>query len=126
MRPVKQVICIRKDLKLRRGKEVAQGSHASMSFMAKQLRGKKTNEIKLSEEARQWMNEGFTKVCLQIESEEQLLEIYKKALDAGLEAHLITDAGKTEFHGIPTKTCIAIGPNYSDEIDKITGDLKLY
>ena len=35
---LKQVILIRKDLKMRRGKEVAQGSHASMAFMTEKIR----------------------------------------------------------------------------------------
>lgn len=34
----KQVIVIRRDLKMRRGKEIAQGSHASMAFMSHLLR----------------------------------------------------------------------------------------
>ena len=38
---------------------------------------------------------------------------------------LITDAGHTEFHGVPTRTCLAIGPAWSDEIDAITGGLQL-
>jgi peptidyl-tRNA hydrolase, PTH2 family len=39
--------------------------------------------------------------------------------------YLITDAGHTEFKGVPTKTCLAIGPNDVDEIDVVTGHLKL-
>ncbi len=38
---------------------------------------------------------------------------------------LITDAGRTEFHGEPTNTTLAIGPDYSEKIDKITGGLPL-
>lgn len=39
--------------------------------------------------------------------------------------HLITDSGKTEFHGEPTDTCLAIGPGEADKIDEITGHLQL-
>ena len=53
------------------------------------------------------------------------MEIHDKALEAGLEVHLITDRGKTEFHGEPTNTCLAIGPDEADKIDEITGDLQL-
>lgn len=38
----------------------------------------------------------------------------------------ITDVGRTEFNGVPTITALAIGPNKSEDIDKITGHLKLY
>jgi PTH2 family peptidyl-tRNA hydrolase len=74
----------------------------------------------------EWIESGFTKVCVRVDSEEQLLEVYQRAKDAGLAAHLITDSGKTEFDGVPTKTCCAIGPDYSDRIDKVTGHLELY
>lgn len=108
---------MRKDLKMRRGKEIAQGSHASMAFLLKKYDFDILNE---------WLESGQTKICLQISSEEELLELYKQAIDAGLLANYITDAGRTEFNGIPTKTCLAIGPNKSEDIDKITKHLKLY
>ena len=38
MGSIKQVILIRKDLKMRRGKEIAQGSHASMEFLVSRIR----------------------------------------------------------------------------------------
>ena len=53
------------------------------------------------------------------------MEIHDKSLEAGLEVHLITDSGKTEFHGEPTQTCLAIGPDDSEKIDAITGRLEL-
>jgi len=119
---MKQVILIRKDLKMRRGKEIAQGSHASMAFLLRNYVGESANKINLTE----WLNGGQTKICLQIHSEEELLVLHNKALESDLEANYITDAGRTEFNGIPTKTCLAIGPNKSEDIDKITKHLKLY
>ena len=59
------------------------------------------------------------------DSEEELMGIHDKALDAGLEVHLITDSGKTEFHGEATDTCLAIGPDEAEKIDEITGNLEL-
>lgn len=117
---VKQVIVVRKDLKMRRGKEIAQGAHASSSFLLHN-RGKKLPPV-----VDEWIESGHTKVCLQVESEEEIDFLYQKALEAGLFSFKITDSGKTEFNGVPTVTCLAIGPNYSEEIDKITKDLKLY
>ena len=115
---MKQVIIIRKDLKMRRGKEIAQGSHAAMAFLL--------NGNFKSDNLTKWLQGGQTKVCLQIHSEKELLELHKKAKEMGLTSNIITDAGRTEFGGVPTKTCMAIGPNKSKDIDKVTGDLKLY
>ena len=121
---VKQVIVIRKDLKMRRGKECAQACHASIAFLTRQLQN--GGSIKLSKPAKEWIDSNFAKVCLQVDSEQQLMEIKAKAEFAGLEVHLVTDAGLTEFHGVPTVTCLAIGPDYSDRIDPVSGELKLY
>jgi len=125
---VKQVIVIRKDLKMRRGKEIAQGSHASISFLTRRLRKQSgsTRSITLTPVMRKWIKDKFRKICVYVESEEELNFIYVAAVSAGLESHIITDAGTTEFGGVPTKTCVAIGPDSDERIDPITGDLPLY
>ena len=126
---IKQVILIRKDLKMRRGKEIAQGSHASMEFLVSRLRSaEQAGVVNLELESSEisWLREGTRKICLQVSSEQQLLDIHEKALGHGLKSHLIRDSGKTEFGGIPTLTACAIGPDSSDEIDAVTGDLGLY
>lgn len=130
---VKQVIVMRKDLKMRRGKEIAQGSHASIAFLTRRMEepfrvNEHTygSEMWLSLEEKEWLEGSFTKVCLQVDSEEALLEVDRRARDAGLEVHLVTDAGLTEFGGVPTRTCLAIGPDLAEKIDAVTGDLKLY
>ena len=123
---VKQVLVIRHDLKMRRGKQIAQGAHASMSFICRRLQESGSVSFDdFTEVQRAWLTGAFAKVCCRVNSEEELMEIYDRALDAGLEVHLITDSGKTEFHGEPTNTCLAIGPDGVDKIDAITGDLLL-
>lgn len=134
---IKQVIVIRKDLNMRRGKEIAQGSHSSIAFITKRLRKASYQKAMdgnagliatcfLSDKELEWIDGSFTKVCLKVNSEQELIDIYDKAKDAGLEVNMIEDSGRTEFGGVPTKTCLAIGPDESDEIDKITGHLILY
>ena len=125
---MKQVIIIRKDLKMRRGKEIAQGAHASMVFLLKSIKPMVGNNVLIDNisDLVEWMKTGQTKICLQIYSEEDLLDLHKKAEEAGLRSNYITDAGRTEFNGVPTITALAIGPNRSEDIDKITGHLKLY
>ena len=130
---VKQVIIIRKDLKMRRGKECAQTAHASMAFMSNILNQSIKNQSVpiLNDVISEWVNGTFTKIVLQAENEETLLEIDKIAKEAGILSNLITDCGLTEFGGVPTITALAIGPDESEKIDLITGNngkfsLKLY
>ena len=121
-RNVKQVIVMRNDLNMRKGKMIAQGAHASIMFLVDKALISKN--IYLSTVERTWMEEGMTKICVRVDSEAELLDIFEKAKVAALTVNLITDAGLTEFDG-PTKTCLAIGPNKAEAIDKITGHLKL-
>ncbi len=118
----KQVIIVRKDLNMRKGKMGAQIAHASAAFLEEiAWEGRATRPIE-----KIWRNTGRTKIVLQAESEEHLLDLFKKAQEAHLEVHLVQDLGRTEFHGVLTYTAIAIGPDEDEEIDKVTGDLKLF
>jgi peptidyl-tRNA hydrolase, PTH2 family len=128
---VKQVIVIRRDLKMRRGKEIAQGSHASGAWLAQlvvagldPITGSAT--IELDPVAQVWATTSFRKVTLQVRTEADLLELHAKAVRAGLRSFVITDSGKTEFDGVPTLTALAIGPNLASAIDEITGELSIY
>ena len=123
---IKQVIVMRHDLKMRRGKQIAQGAHASMSFICRRLQ--EAGSVSLddfTEAQRAWLTGSFAKVCCRVNSEDELMDIHDKALKAGLEVHLIADSGKTEFRGEPTQTCLAIGPDVSEKIDEVTGQLEL-
>jgi PTH2 family peptidyl-tRNA hydrolase len=73
----------------------------------------------------EWIQGLFTKICVQVGSEEALLDIVAQAKAAGLPVALIEDAGNTEFHGVTTPTCCAIGPADATAIDAITGNLRL-
>lgn len=118
---VKQVIVMRNDLGMRKGKMIAQGSHASISFLTRKLQSNR----KMTDVEQKWVNDRFTKICVRVDSEQELIDIHNKALANGVESHLITDAGLTEFNGVPTKTCLALGPDYASKIDTISGHLKL-
>jgi len=130
MEEVKQVIVVRKDLNMRKGKIAAQAAHASMKVLLDSCIKSmdRRTYIMLAHPANpwyHWLNGLFTKVVVGCDSEDELLDLYREASGEGIPTALITDAGKTEFHGEPTLTCIAIGPYYSEEIDEITGDLHL-
>lgn len=123
---IKQVIVMRHDLKMRRGKQIAQAAHASMSFLCRRLQERGSVSLDdCSEVERAWLTGAFAKVCCRVDSEEALMAIHEQAVAAGLEVHLITDSGRTGFHGVPTRTCLAIGPDEAVKIDAITGSLQL-
>jgi peptidyl-tRNA hydrolase, PTH2 family len=128
---VKQVIVIRRDLKMRRGKEIAQGAHASSAWLVSAVAdavdardGAAT--VVLDPTARVWITSSWRKVTLQVQTEDELLALRDAAVARGLRAHLVRDSGKTEFAGVPTLTALAIGPDLGAAIDEVTGDLALY
>jgi PTH2 family peptidyl-tRNA hydrolase len=133
----KQVIVMRKSFVIdgkkvtpRKGKYIAQGAHASLKAILDS--GEIDNDVfrlyMLDDESalKDWINGSFTKVCCVVETEEELLSVYNKAKEKGLISSLITDSGLTEFGGVPTITCCAIGPAWSDELEEITGKLELF
>lgn len=114
--PMKQVLVVRKDLKMRRGKENAQNAHAAqLSAMKYQ------NDPRVQE----WMRQNYAKVSVSVESEEELVDVMAAAGRAGLLVTPVIDHGRTEFNGEHTLTCAAIGPDTIDRIDPVTGHLKL-
>ncbi|WP_400256320.1 aminoacyl-tRNA hydrolase [Candidatus Methanomassiliicoccus intestinalis] len=136
----KQMIVVRKDLKMRKGKIAAQAGHACVTAVLLALeKENRLGEIKSvggnivltpsdrpSTPLSDWFNYGVAKICVSVDSEEELLEIDRKAKEAGLISALILDAGHTEFNGVPTYTCLALEPESSEKVDPITGDLPLY
>ncbi len=136
----KMMIVMRRDLKMRKGKIAAQAGHACIEavLMALCKEGRMNDfemtthglALKQSDKAStplsDWFLYGSAKVCVYVDSEQALLEIAKMAEERGIIASVITDAGMTEFHGIPTKTCLALEPLPADIADELTGDLPLY
>ena len=92
MQRLKQVILIRKDLKMRRGKEIAQGAHAAMAFLTTPIRqalntaGAAPVTLTLSPQEQAWLLQGSAKVCLRVNSEEELLAYHQQAQLAGLRS----------------------------------------
>ena len=131
---IKQIIVVNNELrsKLRHGKLAAQVSHASMGAVFSKAFGIPCDNghidllaIPLEHELEYWFKEKFTKIVLRADNEEHLLEIHKKAEEAGLLNALITDAGNTVFKE-PTITCVGIGPASEKQLKGITDKLKMY
>ena len=113
---LKQVIVVRKDLKMGVGKIAVQCSHASLLAYEKSLR----QNPRYVEE---WMAGGMAKIVLKVNSKKELLELFER-MKKMFPAALVHDAGRTQIEaGEPT--CIGIGPAPENEINKFTKDLKL-
>ena len=134
----KQIIVLRKDLKMRLGKAVSQGAHASLAILTNNLIGYPFKWYKFPfklvrflylfffhKAFRVWHTGRFTKICVSVNSEKELIDIYNLAKSKGLLCSLIQDAGLTEFGGIPTYTAVGIGPDESSKIDEVTKGLPL-
>ena len=122
----KQVIVMRKDLNMRKGKLIAQGAHASMGAilsLCKQDGDKLV--LEMDERTKPWLTGRFKKICVYVNSEQELLDIYNKAKELGLISSLIKDAGLTEFNGVATLTAVAVGPDREDRVDVVTKHLPL-
>ena len=132
---IKQVIIIRKDLNMRKGKMIAQGAHASMKVFFDNIYtieklGQNEGldyDVKLdvTTEMKEWIEGDFKKIVVSVNSAAELLDTKLQAENANIPCALIEDNGLTEFNGVKTPTAVAIGPARSEEIDKITKELKL-
>jgi PTH2 family peptidyl-tRNA hydrolase len=118
MGEIKQVIVVRSDLKMGKGKLAAQVAHAAVDAAEASMR-------KRSEWHETWREQGQAKVVVKTDGGEQALEeLQRKARSLGLPVALIQDRGLTQLEP-GTTTCLAIGPGPSDLIDTLTGGLKL-
>lgn len=113
----KQVIAVRTDLGMSKGKIAAQVAHGSLTA-AERTRAQKQDIF------RSWFREGQKKVVVKVDSEEEILRLQKEAINRRLIQAVIQDAGMTELPP-GTMTVIGIGPDISEVIDEVTGDLKL-
>ncbi|MFH1209346.1 MAG: peptidyl-tRNA hydrolase Pth2 [archaeon] len=111
---MKQVIIVRQDLRMEKGKLSAQCSHASVECALK------SDKDKLEE----WVNEGSKKIILKVKDLKELIYYRDLAKKNKLNYSLIKDAGKT-FFKTPTITCLGIGPDRDELIDKVSGTLKM-
>jgi len=114
---IKQVIIVRTDLEMSRGKIAAQVAHASlMSYFEAEKKDKKI--------ADEWLKSGEKKIVLKVSDEDSLIKLYKAYKYKDIPCALVADAGLTE---IPpgSKTALGIGPWISSEIDVFSKGLKL-
>lgn len=114
MSEYKQVILVRMDLKMSKGKVASQVSHASVEAVLRSS----SSKVKV------WREEGMAKIVLKVKDKGELMKYKQIAKDYGLITAVIQDAGRTEVEP-GTITCLAIGPDDEEKIDKVTGNLKI-
>ncbi|MBS3142386.1 peptidyl-tRNA hydrolase Pth2 [Candidatus Woesearchaeota archaeon] len=111
---MKQVIVIRNDLKLPKGKLAAQVAHASTEAALRTARSV----------LERWRAQGMKKVVLKVETVEELREIERVAKRLKLVTAMVMDAGHTVVEP-GTITCLGIGPDSEEKINQVTGSLKM-
>ncbi len=111
----KQVLVVRKDLKMGIGKLISHACHASLDAALM------TDEKILND----WRNEGAKKIVVKVKSLKELQDLEKKVKKEKIVHSLIKDAGLTQLKK-GTITVLGIGPAKEKIVDKITGKLKLY
>lgn len=139
---MKQIIVMRSDLrnteghKVRSGKLMAQAAHASLSAILPYAESYGYHDYTCGNHTdpgvrrrldcvREWLDNSFTKVVLKVDTLTELRDIHRKAVSAGLiVSAIIVDNGTTEFGGVPTPTCCAIGPDTEENLRAITGHLR--
>ena len=113
----KQVIVVRTDLIMSKGKLAAQACHASLG----------SSDIARDRHPRiwrSWQNEGGRKIVVGVGSKEELVDVSKRAGRLGIPKYLVKDMGLTE---IPpgSITALGLGPDSSQKLDKVTGNIAL-
>ncbi|RLG74594.1 MAG: peptidyl-tRNA hydrolase [Thermoprotei archaeon] len=114
---IKQVIVVRQDLEMGKGKLAVQVAHAAVEGYIEASKYK-------PEWVEEWLKQGQKKVIVKVSSLEELTNIFNEARKHKLPTCIIRDAGKTQLKP-GTITCVALGPAPSRILDEITGKLKL-
>ena len=110
----KQVILVREDLKLPKGKLSVQVAHASLDAALK-------SDKELLDK---WKNQGGKKVALKVADEKELFKLMSMLENESIKVALIKDAGHTVVEP-GTITCLGVGPDSEEKIDRVTGKLKM-
>ena len=112
----KQILIVRNDLKMGKGKIAGQCAHASLAAYEK-------TKIKEPNWLEEWKEQGQAKIVVKVGSKEELLEWFEKLKNL-FPCALIKDAGRTQIAS-GEATCVGVGPAPENELNKFTKDLKL-
>src|SRR3989442_12577200 len=113
----KQVLIVRLDLEMGRGKAAVQCAHAAVSA-AEEAR------THLHDWWKSWMDEGKMKVALKVPDLDSVLELKRKGKSKGIPVPLVRDRGLPKA---PPETfpCLGLAPPPAVLLDSLTGNLTL-
>ena len=113
----KMVLCVNTSLKMGKGKIASQCGHAAIDAydMAR---------IKTPVSVKQWKNYGAKKIACKVQNTDEMIDIYTKAIRAGMVAQLVQDQGRTQI-APGSYTVLGIGPAPCSEFKDITDHLSL-
>ena len=98
LKDIKQVLILRNDLNMRRGKSEVQCSHASLKVFFDRMKVDSTDiEGNFTPQMIEWMHGSFKKISLGCDTEKELLHLKDLADQAEIVNALILDNGETEF-----------------------------
>lgn len=111
------VFVVNHGLKMGKGKIAAQVGHGAVQAVMNA--GKKKPAI-----LEAWLATGQKKICVKGDSAKHLDQLSNEAKENGILANKIHDAGHTQIPA-GSFTVLALGPCRDEDVEKITGDLKL-
>ncbi|WKT49838.1 Peptidyl-tRNA hydrolase, PTH2 [Fusarium oxysporum f. sp. vasinfectum] len=80
--------------------------------------------LPLSKILKRWERLGQAKIAVQVKSQDEMLELRRKARSLGITAEVIQDAGRTQIEA-GSMTVLGVGPAPRSLVDQVTGGLKL-
>ena len=114
---LKMVFIVNHELKMGQGKIAAQVAHAAVK--ATLACGEQDPALLDA-----WFKTGQKKICVKGDSAQHLDQLSAKAKKDGILANKIHDAGHTQIPA-GSFTVLALGPCPDEDVESITGDLKL-
>lgn len=114
---LKMVFVVNHELKMGKGKIAAQVAHAAVK--ATLSCGERDPALLDA-----WFKTGQKKICVKGESAQHLESLSLEGNNRGIMANKIHDAGHTQIPA-GSFTVLALGPCSDEEVESITGDLKL-
>ena len=116
--PYKMVLCVNTSLGMGKGKIAAQCCHAAVGCYKK---GTKVCPAGV----KAWELTGCAKIAVKCPSEDEMMnEILIKAINAGIPAYFVEDAGRTQI-AAGSRTVLGLGPAPVHVFEGITSHLKL-
>ncbi|ORD93741.1 PTH2 [Enterospora canceri] len=117
---LKMVFLVNNSLGMKKGKVISQCMHAYDGIVERVMENREIRGM-----YSKWKRSGCAKVVVKADVG-AFNGIYSKLYEYDLINYvMITDAGRTQIKA-GSNTVIGIGPDYSEEIDRFTGECKLY